>query len=253
MTKHLLIVEDEWIIYDDLENFLSEKGYSIAPYAKSYEEALKEIKLRLPDLVLLDINLQGERDGIELGDELQKTYKIPFIYLSAYSDELTLKRARRTNPETFLIKTKPQIDKHQLAVSIEMVLAKSAPPPEANKEGIFVYAEYLADARNAGSKDVLKKLLRFDDIIWIETDPHKRNYVLFNNGNEQTYFKSSLAKIKELVPFHFARINQHQIVNLKKVDGKINHSAFKIGDHDFRIGPNFSDEVHKVLHSMYVE
>ena len=253
---HILIVEDEWIIYDDLASFLSSKGYSVAPYTKSYTEAINQIKEQLPDMVLLDIDLDGEKDGIDLGEKLAACYRIPFIYLSAFSDKLTLKRARRTQPETFLIKTKPHIDKEQLAVSIQIAVEKKqmAAAPALEKEGILAYTDYYRDATSKKCNAALKTLCLFKDILWIETDTNKRNYLVLHTADEnEAYFKSSLSQIKQLLPFHFVRINSGQIVNLKQVKGKINHSSFIIGNENFKIGKNFSDEVHKVLHRFYEE
>ena len=199
---HILIVEDEWIIYDDLAAFLSGKGYSIAPYTKNYEEAMARLKSKPPAMVLLDINLQGDKDGIDLGSELSATYKIPFIYLSAYSDKVIVNRARRTNPNTYLIKTKPEIDKEQLAVSITMALSKKTPLHSSKKEGIFVYTNYCSNAKTVSNEQPEKVLLRFDDILWIETDSKKRNYLILHTEGTKACIKYSLTKIKELLPFY---------------------------------------------------
>jgi DNA-binding LytR/AlgR family response regulator len=254
--SHILIVEDEWIIYDDLATFLTTIGFTVAPYTKNYSDAIAHIKTQLPDIVLLDIDLNEEKDGIDLGEKLSSTYHIPFIYLSAFTDKLTLKRARRTQPETFLIKTKPQIDKEQLAVSIQMVLEKKQTTNESAHqiEGIMAYTNYYRDAINKKSDDALKTLCLFENVLWIETDIAKRNYLILHSTNKNTaYYKSSLAQIKQLLPFHFVRINTSQIVNLKQVIGKINHSSFTIGNENFKIGKNYTVEVHKVLHQFYAE
>ncbi|MCD4735540.1 MAG: response regulator [Bacteroidales bacterium] len=251
--KLILIVEDEWIIYDELSSFLSQKGFEVSPYTKSFEEAEKQIKNARPDMALLDINLQGDKDGIDIGDLLYSTYKIPFIYLSAYSDEVTLNRAKRNNPDTFLIKTKPEIDKEQLLVSIKMALSRDNNFTSGDREGIFVYSDYYKDLIDTGHKTLKKVLLRFDEILFIETDTGKRNYIVFHSSDAHAYLKSSLTKVTELLPYHYVRINAHQVVNLKKIAGKINHSSFKINHMDFRIGANYSEGVHKVLHSFYHE
>ena len=254
MTKHnILIVEDEWIIYDELASFLHGKGFETAPYIKSYEEALAQIKLKLPDMVLLDINLQGEKDGIDLGEKLYKEFKIPFIYLSAYSDEVIVNRARRTNPDTFLIKTKPNIDKEQLLITIKMALSKQNAELTVSKEGIFAYTDYYRDTTEAAHDELKKILLRFDDILWITTDNTKRNYISIHTNDSISYLRNSLSKIKEILPFQFVRINNSEIINLKKVEGKINHSSFKIKDKKLNINTNYSEEVHRVLHRLYYE
>ncbi len=252
-TKHILIVEDEWIIYDELASFLTSKGYEIAPYVKTYEEGKNQIKKRLPDIVLLDINLQGDKDGIDLGEKLSKQYGIPFIYLSAYSDEVTLNRARRTNPDTFLIKTKPDINKEQLHVTVKMALTKKNSHAAYNKEGIFAYTDYYKEVNESAASELKKVLLRFDDILWISTDSFKRNYVIIHTVSAKSYYRTSLSKIKEMLPFHFVRINNSEIINLKKVKGKINHSSFKINNKRFFVKSNYSDEVNKVLHALYYE
>lgn len=251
--KHIIIVEDEWIIFDELASFFTEKGFIVSPYIKTYNEAIAWLKGNLPDIALLDINLQGEKDGIDLGEEIYSTYKIPFIYLSAYSDEVTVNRARRTNPGTFLIKTKPRIDKEQLLVSVKMAVAQNNPLKFSEREGIFVYTDYYRDIRDESHDTLKKALLRFEDILFIETDTEKRNYIIFHTAGAKGFLKTSLAKAKELLPFHFARISAHKIVNLKKIEGKANHSSFRVNDLEFKIGPQYSEEVHRVLHSFYHE
>jgi DNA-binding LytR/AlgR family response regulator len=250
---HILIVEDEWIIYDELAAFLSAKGYSIAPYTKNYSDALGQLKSQLPDMVLLDIDLDGNKDGIDLGEKLFKNYHIPFIYLSAFTDKLTLNRARRTNPETFLIKAKPEIDLEQLAVSIQMALNKKNIANEEEKEGILVYSNYYRDATNEDLNKVRKAIIKFRDVLWIETDTKKRNYLVLHTADSKGYYKNSLSAMKQMLPFYFARVSSSIIVNLKQMTGTINHSYFNIGDEKFKIGKNFTEEVHKVLHCLYAE
>jgi DNA-binding response OmpR family regulator len=251
--KHILIVEDEWIIYDELASFLTARGYSVAPYTKSYKDAIGRIKTKYPDLVLLDINLQGDNDGIDLAQKSLKQQNIAFIYLSAFTDELTIKRAYHTNPETFLIKTKPHIDKEQLAVSIRMAINKNKPAEAIDRNGILLLADYKGGLKDEEMGKIQKNLVRFEDIQWIETDEKKKNYLVFHSANGHGYHKNSLTKIKPLLPFYFVRINAFQIVNLRQMEGKINHSWFNIGSEVFKIGKAFSDEVHRVLHSLYVE
>lgn len=252
-NTHILIVEDEWVIYDELAMFLAAKGYTVAPYTKSYKDAIGRIKTKFPDLVLLDINLQGEKDGIDLGEKITSEYHLPFIYLSAFTDEPTLKRARRTNPETFLIKTKPRINMEQLAVSISMVLNKNKPPEDSDRKGILLLEDYKSDLKDDACGKVQKKLFSFEDVCWIATDDEKKNYLVFHTANDQGYYKASLTKVKPLLPHYFVRINAFQIVNLRQMSGKINHSYFNIGNQQFKIGKAFTEEVHKVLHSLYVE
>ncbi|MFO7447957.1 MAG: response regulator [Ignavibacteriaceae bacterium] len=100
----ILIVEDETIIAIDIETRLSSLGYKVIGSAKSGEEVLSFVDDKLPDLILMDINLGGKLDGIETSAKIREKYDIPIIYLTAYADEKTLSRAKLTQPYGYIIK-----------------------------------------------------------------------------------------------------------------------------------------------------
>jgi DNA-binding NtrC family response regulator len=103
MKKKMLIVEDEFVVANDLEIMLEAAGYETTGIAVSVNAALEEIAKNIPDLVLLDIQLQGALSGIDLARELRKRH-IAFVYLSANSDQVTLQKAKATEPYGFLVK-----------------------------------------------------------------------------------------------------------------------------------------------------
>ena len=103
-TLRILIVEDEFVVADNLQQLLRKRRTGPVGLAFSVAEALASIEADRPDLVLLDIMLQGERTGIELGRQLSEQYRIPFIYVTAHSDRLTLQRAVATRPVGYLVK-----------------------------------------------------------------------------------------------------------------------------------------------------
>ncbi len=103
MKKKILIVEDEFVVANDLELMLEAAGYESAGIAVSAETAMEKITKNTPDLVLLDIQLQGAMSGIDLAKQL-RTRHIAFVYLSANSDQGTLQKARSTEPYGFLVK-----------------------------------------------------------------------------------------------------------------------------------------------------
>lgn len=115
----ILIVEDEWIIANDIEMSLKKLGYNVIGNATSGEDVLKILSSEIPDLVLMDIVLPGEKDGIEFATEIKKKYQIPVIYLTAYGDEKTLARAKISEPFGYIIK--PFKD-NELYSSIEIAL-----------------------------------------------------------------------------------------------------------------------------------
>lgn len=118
----ILVVEDESIISMDIQNSLMNLGYSIAGAAANGLDAIKKVAELLPQLILMDIRLKGEMDGVEAAAEISKTQSVPIIFLSAYSAEDTLRRAKITEPYGFL--TKP-FEKRELHIAIEIALYKN--------------------------------------------------------------------------------------------------------------------------------
>ncbi len=120
MTKaRILVVEDERITAEDIKAGLELAGYKVPAICSSGEDAVRQAARLEPDLILMDIKLKGKMDGIEAAGEIRKVQDIPIIYLTAYSDEKTVERAKVTRPSGFL--SKP-FEKRQLHVAIEITL-----------------------------------------------------------------------------------------------------------------------------------
>jgi CheY-like chemotaxis protein len=115
----ILVVEDEMIVSADIEMQLSDLGYSEVAVAASGKVALSKVLEFRPNLVLMDINLDGSMDGIETATVLKDRFKTPVIYLTAYADQATLDRAKTTHPYGYIVK--PFSPSH-LQASIEMAL-----------------------------------------------------------------------------------------------------------------------------------
>lgn len=103
MSTSVLIVEDEFIVANDLQLILNQAGYLVIGIAVSAEEACEYIAKNKPDLVLLDIHLEGKQSGIDLAKNL-KAENIAFVYLSANSNQTILEEAKKTEPYGFLVK-----------------------------------------------------------------------------------------------------------------------------------------------------
>ena len=115
----LLVVEDESIVALDLKARLNRLGYSVIGTAASGEEAIKLAEDGRPQLVLMDIRLRGDMDGIETAQILRARYNIPVIYLTAHADDATLQRAKTTEPFGYL--TKP-FEERELHSTLDMAL-----------------------------------------------------------------------------------------------------------------------------------
>ena len=117
--KKILIVEDERIVAEDIKTKLEYVGYAVAGIASSGEDSLKKTEKLKPDLVLMDIVLEGKMDGLDAAAQILSRFNIPVVYLTAYSDKRTLKKAKVTEPFGFI--TKP-FESQDLFTATEMAL-----------------------------------------------------------------------------------------------------------------------------------
>jgi DNA-binding NarL/FixJ family response regulator len=120
-SKRILVVEDERIVALDIARKLEKLGYDISAMVSSGKAALERVQRDHPDLVLMDIVLKGEMDGIQAAAQIQSTFDIPVVYLTAYADEKTLERAKDTEPFGYVIKP---FDTKDLQVAVELALYK---------------------------------------------------------------------------------------------------------------------------------
>lgn len=120
MSKaHILVIEDENIIAMDLEARLLGLGYSVVGKATNGREALGKVEALGPDLVLMDIVIKGDMDGVQTAEQIQSRFGLPVVYLTAYGDEKTLIRAKGTGPYGYVLKP---FEDRELRLAIEVAL-----------------------------------------------------------------------------------------------------------------------------------
>ncbi|HEY9623156.1 MAG TPA: ATP-binding protein [Crinalium sp.] len=117
----ILIVEDEGLIADNLQEVLEFLNYSVPAIASSGEQALRHVAELRPDLVLMDIRIKGDMDGIQAAELIWQQFQIPVIYVTGHSDKSTVQRARLTAPFGYLLKP---IKERELYVAIESALQR---------------------------------------------------------------------------------------------------------------------------------
>lgn len=104
MEVRVLIVEDEPLIAEDIASSLRNNDFTVSAVVYDKEDALMELKNNPPDLVILDINLNGGDEGIEIAGIINEKYQLPFVYLTSYSDKSTLLHAKNTQPAGYIVK-----------------------------------------------------------------------------------------------------------------------------------------------------
>lgn len=246
--QKLLIVEDEFIIAYYVKELLEKKQIGHCTILDTFEESKKWIKNELPDLVLLDIRLFEDEDaGIRLAHYLQNNYSIPFIFISGYSDEITLKNAKLYKPATFI--TKPIIEK-QLLAAVEMAL------PEQNivkTKSILLKGRYIESITyseliktNFSEYDFVKKTISFDDITVIQSFNHiKRNTVLFKFRQPNVFFVTSctIEKLIEVLPSFFKQVHQSFIVNTNFITSNRRGHYLTVSEEKIPIGAAFREMI----------
>lgn len=271
MKPYILIVEDEAILYERLHRFLVKEGFEIGPYTPSVEAAKTILEKRHPDVVLLDIDLQGKRSGLDLGKLLKVDYNIPFIYVTQHSDNRTFYQGLSTEHEQFIVKTKPTLNTQEVLRAIETVLARIR-KKDSNKEetvtttGIMGLTNYLDVLRESGLDTITRVPISYMDILYFTVKPFqskddptkientRTNYLWFKTITGDIYFlKSSLRQLRQTLPSNFMRINESYIVNLNPdvLDGKINGSRLSILGEILIIKDTYKDDVRKRLNDMY--
>ena len=163
--EKILVVEDESIIAMDIAMSLESLGYEVTATVPSGEQAIEKVAEDKPDLIFMDIVLKGEMDGIETAGRIRSQFKIPVVYLTAYADEKTLKRAKITGPFGYIIKPFEDTD---LRVAVEIGLYKAG--LEAEREQLITeLQEALAKVKTlSGLLPICAwcKNIRNDDGYW---------------------------------------------------------------------------------------
>jgi CheY-like chemotaxis protein len=104
ITPQILVVEDNWIVSLDIQKKREQFGCLVVGTAASGLAAINSVSKLSPDLILMDINLDGSMDGIDAAYQIQKKFGLPIIFITAYSDDKTKQRAMRINPTAYIIK-----------------------------------------------------------------------------------------------------------------------------------------------------
>lgn len=201
------IVEDEMVIARTLELTLNELGYNHCGPACTYGEAMELLEDEKRDLLLLDINLAGKKDGIDVAEKLRLLYSIPFIFLTANSDMATIERAKKVRPDAYIVKP---FTKEELFAAIEIAVnnfstitpevATKAKPREFVflKEGLFFQKVY------------------YKDILFLESS---NNYTLVHTEKNELMIRSPFSDFLESLPNGlFIRVHRSWAVSASQID-----------------------------------
>jgi len=263
--KYLLVVEDSKLLYDSLRNKLLEQNFKVAPYTPSVEKALMQIRKKRPDMALLDINLDGERTGIDLGKILTSEYNIPFIYVTELGDDYTFFEALKTKHQDFIEKSVSRDNFKEILRSIYSTLERHKDNKDTGIQpiGLEVLTDYLENQQIAGADQIAKVTLNYKDILYFSLDQFTNeqgkperpisNYVWLKAKDNKIYFlKTSLSDIYNSLPEYFGRANGQYIVNIYEINGRINASKIKIDDKIIKITDTYKKDFMDRYNKIYL-
>lgn len=238
-SVRVLIVEDEFITMDMLRDYLENSGYAISGDAMRADEAIDILERFDTDIVMLDINLKGEKDGIWLAEQIRQNYQIPFIFLSAYSDSATIERASKTNPYGYLVKPFTQPD---IFAAIEVALknyAKELRPLELPEQNWADGGELLINQFIFVKDNLSFKKITIADIRYIQAF---KNYIELHLNDQRIVIRSTLQRFTQILPQkYFVQIHRSFVVNIRFVD-EISPNNINVGTNSIPLSKGYKDE-----------
>lgn len=220
MERSVLIVEDEPLIADDLLFHLEDIGIQEVEIALKYETALEKIQQRNFDLALLDVNLSGTKDGIDLANFILRQQPIPFIFITSYYDQETINRAKKTNPLAYILKP---FDKREVIVNVEMAFHKIALLKERPAQFFIKDKDGLLPVKP-------------DEILYVEAFD---NYAKVFTESNSHIISHTLKSIEDkLTYFGFDRIHKSYLINPNKIT-RINEGYVFFGETPIPIGRSY--------------
>lgn len=218
---HILVVEDELLLAEDIKLRLERMGYHVVAYVPSVQQALEKLKAHPEiDLALIDISLKGKLDGIDLAKVINTIYKIPFIFLTSHADRALVERAKEVRPYAYMLKP---FNDREIAINVEMALANYA-----NNR----YYSGTEGARLPQEED--NSVLHFNESLFLKKDHHYQrvpladitvleadnNYTTVYTTHGQYLYSTVLKKMEEKLPGkYFLRVHRSYVVNINAVSG----------------------------------
>lgn len=236
---YILVVEDDPIIAADLQDRLEELGYGVLGPVAAGEDVLAYFEQHpAPDVVIMDIQLEGEWDGIETARRIRERHELPIIFLTSNSDDATFKKAKAVNPQAFLSKPFRGRD---LIHTIELAIQQSAQAPKTEEAASEPDNSYLLNDRLfIKVKDRMIRLF-FKDIRWVEADDY---YCKVHVAGKTFLVSKTLKKFSEdlAVRPEFVRVHRSYMVNVQHVE-EIGEAHLHIGNDKIPLSRNMREEV----------
>ena len=212
--ERILIVEDDANIAENIQEILELQGYINIDIANSANQCIKQIKKSRPDLVLMDIKLKGDKDGIELGEIVKQMIDAPLIFVTSYSESSIIERAKRISPAGFIVKPFNTNDIHAI-VEIVLYNQRSKPAAEVGQVKSITENPFLVTDAVFIKADNAFERVSYDEIYYIEANGNMVNII---TKNRIYHIRKSMKEIEYILPSsYFLRVQKSYIVHLNQI------------------------------------
>lgn len=247
---NILIVEDESIVALDLANGLEQDGYRIAGIADNADEARQLFNEQEIDIVLMDVHIIGARDGIDTAMELLKQKPVPIIYLTAFTDAVTVDRIKKTHPAAFLSKPYSLTN---VRIAIELAINNFAVNRQQETGKIIPLDKNAARTTSSPEREMILRMndhvfikhnysfvkIKLSDLLYVEAE---NNYVSLVTSDKKFLIRLSLGQLLEKINFQaLVRIHRSYAVNINAISS-FNEQEVEINQQQLPIGRNYKEE-----------
>ena len=226
MNPKVLIVEDKVIVAEDIKEILESNNCTVSGIATSGEMALRMYTKERPDIILMDLRLNGNYNGIETSAKILEKDEVPIIYLTAHSDSTTLNAALQTNPANYLVKP---FDEKDLRIALRLAMNTSFPQTRTN----FLSFRH---------KGIMEKI-PINEILYAKANG---SYTIVYTSKKQYTASFNLNQFLQKVTTQFVRIHRSYVVNKTKIHRYTSKFLF-IGSLKVPISRSYRKEIASII------
>jgi len=212
--ERILIVEDDANIAENIQEILELQDFFNIDIVNSANQCIKQIKKIRPDLVLMDIKLKGDKDGIELAEIIKQMMDVPLIFVTSYSDPSVIERAKRISPAGFIAKPFNTNDIHAI---VEIVLYNQRNKPATEPAVVKNLAEspFLVTDAVFIKADNAYERVPYEELYYVEANGNMVNII---TKNRIYHIRKSMKEIEEILPSSlFLRVQKSYILHLSQI------------------------------------
>ncbi len=207
-TIRILIVEDEWIVSEEIRELLVKAGYEVIGQAEGGQEALAILDRTPADVVLLDINIKGQIDGIELAHQINQKLTCAIIFLTAYDNDHFINRAKELKPSAFIIKP---FEARNLQLAVEMAFNNLIEANNPPKNDSYIISDFIFIREQSRFRKIA-----LDSIYYAEATGSYTN--IYSENGKFTLAINLKTFEENLNHDQFLRVHRSYLVNLTLVD-----------------------------------